>query len=106
LAVIQTNIEEEQQEPDSQFYAKLKGSRDKTRRQRPRRLKIAFDFIMDLSSKSKSLEEQARAFVTMTKNNPEWSQNNLIRFLSFQRAREGKSKKGYQMQLFPTITGH
>jgi hypothetical protein len=66
LAVIQTNIEEEQQEPDSQFYAKLKGSRDKTRRQRPRRLKIAFDFIMDLSSKS--IEEQARAFVTMTKN--------------------------------------
>jgi hypothetical protein len=43
-----------------------------TRREWPRRLNIAFDFIIDLLSKS------LEAFVTMTKNNPKWAQNILI----------------------------
>ena len=64
-----------------------------TRREWPRRLNIAFDFIIDLLSKS------LEAFVTMTKNNPKWAQYPNT-FLNFQR--EKVTKKGCLMQLFPT----
>jgi hypothetical protein len=69
------------EDPMAYFMYALKAP--ETRRQWPRRLKIAFDFIMDLSSKS--LEEQAREFVLKTRNNPKWAENSLIKFLNFQR---------------------
>jgi hypothetical protein len=76
------------EDPMPYFMYALKAP--ETRRQWPRRLKIAFDFIMDLSSKS--LEEQAREFVLKTRNNPKWAENSLIKFLNFQRGRAIKKE--------------
>jgi restriction endonuclease len=83
-----TAVEEQQeyQDPLSVFMYALKAP--ETRRQWPRRLKVFFDFL--------KLEEpigaQAKQFLIKTKQNSQWAQDNLLRFMSFQRERVRQGK--------------
>ena len=84
-------IEVEQQYPQNQdplsvFIYALKAS--ETRRQWPRRLKVFFDFL----KLEEPIEEQAKQFLLNAKQNQQWTQDNLLRFMSFQheRVRQGK----------------
>ena len=84
-------IEEQQQchqnqDPLSVFMYALKAS--ETRRRWPRRLKVFFDFL----KLEEPIEEQAKQFLLNAKQNQQWTQDNLLRFMSFQheRVRQGK----------------
>ena len=59
-----------------------------TRRQWPRRLKVFFDFL----NLEEPLEEQAKQFLEKTKQNYQWAQDNLFRFMSFQQERVKQGK--------------
>lgn len=53
------------------------------RRQYPKTLKLLFDFL----GLAGPLEEQAKAFLDRARNNIQWSQNNIMLFLDFQKQR-------------------
>jgi integrase len=59
-----------------------------SKRQYPRRFKMFLDFL----GFGGSLEEQAKEFLRYAKQNPEWVQNSLIQFVSYQndRAKRGE----------------
>jgi hypothetical protein len=82
LAVIEEVQQQHQnQDPLSGFMYALKAS--ETRRQWPRRLKVFFDFI----KLEEPIEEQAKQFLIKAKQNQQWTQDNLFRFMSFQYER-------------------
>jgi len=85
LAVIEDQ-QEEYHDPLSLFMYALKAPEN--RRQWPRRLKVFFDFL----KLEEPLEEQAKQFLIKTKQDSQWTQNNLLRFITFQyeRVRQGK----------------
>jgi hypothetical protein len=69
-----------------------------TRRQWPRRFKYFLNSL-DLSFNEKdreenkiTLEEQARRFARRAKKDRQWAQDNLMRFLVFQRERFGRKE--------------
>jgi hypothetical protein len=74
------------QDPLSVFMYALKAP--ETRRQWPRRLKIFFDFL----KLEEPLEEQAKQFLDKTKQNYQWAQDNLFRFMTFQQERVKQGK--------------
>jgi hypothetical protein len=89
LAVIeevQQHYQNQNQDPLSVFIYALKAS--ETRRQWPGRLKVFFDFL----KLHEPIEEQAKQFLLNAKQNQQWTQDNLLRFMSFQheRVRQGK----------------
>jgi hypothetical protein len=53
------------------------------RRQYPKRLKMLFDFL-DLPG---SLEEQATAFLDKARQNIQWSQDSIMKFLEYHKER-------------------
>jgi hypothetical protein len=53
------------------------------RRQYPKRLKMLFDFL----GLSGSLEEQANEFLNKARQNIQWSQDNMMKFLDFHKER-------------------
>ena len=59
-----------------------------SKRQYPRRFKMFLDFL----GFGGALEEQAKEFLSNAKQNPEWVQNSLIQFISYQndRAKRGE----------------
>ncbi len=87
LAVI-AGEEEQQgyQDPLSVFIYALKAP--ETRRQWPRRLKIFFDFL----KLEEPFEEQAKQFLMKTKQDFQWAQHNLFRFMVFQQERVKQGK--------------
>jgi hypothetical protein len=54
-----------------------------TRRQYPRRLKVFLDHI----GLAGNLQEQAKQFLAKARSKPQWAQNSLMQFISFQRHR-------------------
>jgi hypothetical protein len=68
----------EQQDPMSIFLYALKAP--ESRRQYPRRFKMFLDFL----KLQGTLEEQAMKFLTKARQTPQWTQDNLIRFMTFQ----------------------
>jgi hypothetical protein len=54
-----------------------------TRRQYPRRLKVFLDHI----GLAGNLQEQAKQFLAKVRSKPQWAQNSLMQFISFQRHR-------------------
>jgi hypothetical protein len=54
-----------------------------TRRQYPKRLKMLFDFL----NLSGSLEEQANEFLDKAKQNIQWSQDSVMKFLDYHNER-------------------
>jgi hypothetical protein len=85
LAVIEEEQHQEQedecQDPLSIFMYALKAP--ETRRQWPRRLKVFFDFL----KLDEPIEKQAKQFLMRTKQDYQWAQHNLLRFMTFQQER-------------------
>jgi hypothetical protein len=54
-----------------------------SKRQYPRRFKMFLDFL----GFGGPLKEQAEEFLRNAKQNPEWVQNSLIQFISYQKQR-------------------
>jgi hypothetical protein len=79
--------QEEYQDPLSVFIYALKAP--ETKRQWPRRLKVFFDFL----KLEDPIEEQAKQFLISTKQDFQWAQHNLFRFMTFQqeRVKQGKT---------------
>jgi hypothetical protein len=71
----------EQQDPMSVFLYALKAP--ESRRQYPRRFKMFLDFL----KLQGSIEEQAMEFLTKARQNPQWAQDNLMRFMALQNER-------------------
>ena len=69
------------QSPLYSFMYALKSS--EARRQYPKRLKMLFDFL-DLPG---SLEEQATAFLDKARQNIQWSQDSIMKFLEYHKER-------------------
>jgi integrase len=94
LAVIADEEEQQQeqqeqqgyQDPLSVFMYALKAA--ETRRQWPRRLKIFFDFL----KLEEPIEQQAKQFLMKTKQDFQWAQHNLFRFMVFQQERVKQGK--------------
>ena len=70
-----------QQCPLYSFMYALKSS--EARRQYPKRLKKLFDFL----NLSGSLEEQANEFLNKARQNIQWSQDSIMKFLDFHKER-------------------
>lgn len=90
LAVIAGEEEQQEQQgyqdPLSVFMYALKAA--ETRRQWPRRLKIFFDFL----KLEEPIEQQAKQFLMKTKQDFQWAQHNLFRFMVFQQERVKQGK--------------
>jgi hypothetical protein len=71
----------EQQQPMSIFLYALKAP--ESRRQYPRRFKMFLDFL----KLQVTIEEQAMEFLTKTRQNPQWAQDNLMQFMALQNER-------------------
>jgi hypothetical protein len=63
------------------FIYALKSS--EARRQYPKRLKMLFDFL----GLHRSLEEQANEFLNKARQNIQWSQDSIMKFLDFHKER-------------------
>jgi hypothetical protein len=74
---------EEDEDPLAFFMYALKAP--ETKRQWPRRLKIFLDFLK--MEGGTSLEEESRKFLRKARQNPQWVQDSLFRFMTFQRER-------------------
>ena len=74
------------EDPMAVFLYAVKSPESK--RQYPRRFKIFLDFL----GFDGILEEQVHEFLRNAKGNPEWVQNSLIQFISYQndRAKRGE----------------
>ncbi len=74
------------EDPMAVFLYAVKSPESK--RQYPRRFKMFLDFL----GFGGALEEQAKEFLSNAKQNPEWVQNSLIQFISYQndRAKRGE----------------
>jgi len=68
----------EQQDPMSTFLYALKAP--ESRRQYPRRFKM----FLDLLRLEGTIKEQAMEFLIKARQNPQWAQDNLMRFIAFQ----------------------
>lgn len=71
----------EEQDPLSLFLYALKAPESK--RQYPRRLKVFLDYL----HLEGSLGQQAIEFLVRAKQNPQWAQNSLMKFIAFQNQR-------------------
>jgi hypothetical protein len=80
-------IEEEYEDPLSVFMYALKAP--ETRRQWPRRLKVFLDF---LKLDGTTMEEKAKQFMIKARQNPQWAQENLIKFIAFQIERARRNE--------------
>ena len=69
-----------------------------TRRQYPQRFKMLLDYL-ELEG---ALEKQARHFLSKARNNPQWSEENFMRFIGFQ-IESVKRGEIYLNQLFQII---
>jgi hypothetical protein len=74
------------QDPLAAFMYGLKAP--ETKRQWPRRLKIFLDYIM----MDGTFEQKARQFLEKAICNPNWAQDNLMRFIAFQNQRAMKGE--------------
>jgi hypothetical protein len=74
-------VGEEQEDPLSVFLYALKAPESK--RQYPRRLKVFLDYLQ----LEGSLGQQAIQFLSRAKQNPQWAQNSLMKFIVFQKQR-------------------
>jgi hypothetical protein len=74
------------EDPIAVFLYAVKSPESK--RQYPRRFKMFLDFL----GFGGALEEQVKEFLRNAKGNPEWVQNSLIQFISYQndRAKRGE----------------
>jgi hypothetical protein len=70
-----------QSSPLYSFMYALKSS--EARRQYPKRLKMLFDFLGLIGS----LEEQANDFLNKARQNIQWSQDSIMKFLNFHKQR-------------------
>jgi hypothetical protein len=61
-----------------------------TKKQYPQRLKLFFDYI---GVQGNSMEEQGRAFLAQAKSTKYWAEDNVLRFLLFQKERVEKKKE-------------
>ena len=89
MAVITKGEEKQQQElqdPMTRFMYALKARESK--RQYPRRFKMFLDYL----KLEGTITEQARQFLLNTKNNPQWTEEKFMDFVSFQlqRVRRGE----------------
>jgi hypothetical protein len=71
----------EQQDSMSVFLYALKAP--ESRRQYPRRFKMFLDFL----KLQGTIDEQAMEFLTKARQNPQWAQDNLMRFMALQNER-------------------
>jgi integrase len=84
LAVIE---EAQQQDPMAIFLYALKAP--ETRRQWPRRLKVFLDF---LKLDGTTMEERAKQFMIKARQNSQWAQDSLIKFIAFQIERARRNE--------------
>lgn len=75
------NYENEAEDPLSNFLYALRAP--ETKRQYPRRLKVLLDYL----GLQGDLQDQAKQFMAKVKSNPQWAQNSLMQFISFQKQR-------------------
>ena len=80
-------IEEEQQDPMTVFLYALKAP--ETKRQWPRRLKVFLDF---LKLGGITIKEKAKQFMIKAQLNPQWAQDNLMKFIAFQIERARRNE--------------
>lgn len=82
--LIATKQEEEyeQQDPIAAFMYGLKAP--ETKRQWPGRLKV---FLGYLVLDDGTFEEKAKQFIEKARQNPQWAQDNLMKFIAFQHRR-------------------
>jgi hypothetical protein len=84
LSLTEKNEEKQgitQQSPLYSFMYALKSS--EARRQYPKRLKMLFDFL----GLPGSLEEQANEFLDKARQNIQWSQDSIMKFLDYHKER-------------------
>src|SRR5438128_981403 len=74
-------IGEQVEDPISVFLYALKAP--ETKRQYPSRLKVFLDYL----KLEGTLEQQAKEFLSKAKQNPQWAQNSLMQFITFQKER-------------------
>ena len=79
--------EEEYQDPLSVFMYSLKAA--ETRRQWPGRLKIFLDF---LKLDGTTMGEKAKQFTIKARQDPQWAQENLMKFIAFQIERARRNE--------------
>lgn len=82
-------IGEQVEDPISVFLYALKAP--ETKRQYPRRLKVFLDYL----KLEETLEQQAKEFLSKAKQNPQWAQNSLMQFITFQKERACSGKISY-----------
>lgn len=81
-AIIQGDrYENTMEDPFSNFLYALRTP--ETKRQYPRRFKVFLDYL----GLEGNLQNQAKEFLAKIKSNPEWAQNCLMHFISFQKKR-------------------
>ena len=73
--------EDDAADPLSNFLYALRAP--ETKRQYPRRLKVLLDYL----GLDGDLKDQAKAFLSKVRSNPQWVQNSLIQFISAQKER-------------------
>ena len=85
MAVI-TKEREEQVDPMSKFMYARKSKESK--RQYPRRFKMFLDYL----KLEGTINEQAKQFLANTKNNPQWTEEKFMDFVSFQIERVSRGE--------------
>ena len=73
-----TKEEEQVRDPMTTFMYALKAS--ESRRQYPRRFKMFLDYL----KLEGALEKQARQFLSKSRTDPQWAEENFMRFIGFQ----------------------
>jgi hypothetical protein len=73
--------ENDAEDPLSNYLYALRAP--ETKRQYPRRLKVLLDYL----GLEGDLQHQAKQFLAKIKCNPQWAQNSLMQFISFQKQR-------------------
>jgi hypothetical protein len=86
------------QDPLTAFMYGLKAP--ETKRQWPRRLKIFLDYLI----LDGTFEQKARQFLEKARRNPNWAQDNFMKFIAFQHQRAMKGEIS-EITLIPIICG-
>jgi hypothetical protein len=82
--------QEQQRQEENPMVAFMYGIKSpETKRQYPRRLKMFFNFLdfsdgdIDSTSITKTIEEQAKIFLSMARSNKQWTEESFMRFVGF-----------------------
>jgi hypothetical protein len=70
-----------------------------SKRQYPKRLKVVLDYLKNKAElRTDILEHQCREFIMKTRENPKWANNQLMKFVLFQKQRVESGEIVYYKQ--------